>query len=310
MARSAVSPGRFDDLAAACTAAGLRNVRDAPVSELTTYRIGGPAAVLVRAGSPGDLTSLAAVLAQHPVDVLVVGRGSNLLVADTGFAGLVVTLDGDFEVIDLDERSVTAGGAVALPVLSRRCASAGHTGLEFYVGIPGSVGGAVAMNAGGHGAQTADVLVDADVVDLTTATESTMSAEALDFGYRRSSLTATSVVAAARFATMHDDPRRCEERIAEIVRWRREHQPGGANAGSVFTNPPDTSAGALIDAAGLKGLRVGGAVVSEKHANFFQADEGATATDVAALVGEVRRRVSLHSGVDLVPELRMIGFEP
>ena len=301
-----------DALAARLAAAGVRVERDVLVAELTTYRVGGPVAVLARAGSPAELGALAAALTGEPVPpLLVVGRGSNLLVADTGFAGLGLVLDGAFDTLalDADATTVQVGAAVALPVLARRSAAAGYTGLEFFVGIPGSVGGAVRMNAGGHGRETADVLVTAHVADLAAGGEpAPRSVAALGFGYRRSALSSTEVVTGAVFRVVAGDVETAEAEVASIVRWRREHQPGGSNAGSVFANPPGDSAGRLIDSLGLKGMRVGGAVVSPKHANFFQAEPGATAADVRSLVLEVRRRVLEATGVALVPELRMIGF--
>ena len=286
--------------------------RDVPLARLTTYHLGGPVAVLVRAGSPAALAAVARVVRAHAPPLLVVGRGSNLLVADDGFAGLGVVLTGDFERVDLDSAPgvVNAGGAVALPVLARRAAGAGKGGLEFFVGIPGSVGGAVRMNAGGHGRETADVLVRARVVDLAgTGEEEARGVPELALGYRRSSLAPSEVVTGAELRVEPSTPATSEAMIDEVVRWRREHQPGGANAGSVFANPEGDSAGRLIDAAGLKGLRVGGAVVSSKHANFFQAEPGATADDVFRLAAEVRRRVHDASGVLLEPELRMVGFD-
>ena len=201
-----------------------------------------------------------------------------------------------------------AGGSASLPVLARRAAASGVAGLEFYVGIPGSVGGAVRMNAGGHGRETREVLLDVDLLDLRGGVRTTRAAGAFDFGYRHSNLDDHTVVCAARFAGSRDSPEACGERIDAIVRWRREHQPGGANAGSVFSNPPGDSAGRLIDAAGLKGLRVGGAVVSEKHANFIVAGPTATAGDVRALLGEVRARVAEATGTRLQTEVRLIGF--
>jgi UDP-N-acetylmuramate dehydrogenase len=285
-----------------------------PFAELSTYRIGGPVAVLTRVPSVDALAAVAAVTRRHRPRLLVIGRGSNLLMSDAGFSGLVVLLEGDFESVELPERDdahVRAGGAVPLPVLARRTAAAGLAGLEFYVGIPGSVGGAVRMNAGGHGRETLEVLRRAWVLDLAGDDERTAPLERsvsdLDLGYRKSNLGASDVVCTAEFAVEPDDASACEARVADIVRWRREHQPGGQNAGSVFRNPPGDSAGRLIDAAGLKGLRVGGAVVSEKHANFFQAEPGATARDVRDLVAEVRRRVARATGVELVPELHIVG---
>jgi UDP-N-acetylmuramate dehydrogenase len=290
----------------------------ASFAELSTYRVGGRVAVLVRVHDVDALTVVAAMARRHRPRLLVIGRGSNLLVSDAGFSGLVVVLEGEFEAIDLpaggagEKKSpLRAGGAVPLPVLARRAARAGFAGLEFFVGIPGSVGGAVRMNAGGHGRETVEVLQQAWVLDLLDDTRNVAAqarpARDLDLGYRHSNLRASEVVTAAEFTVTPDDTDACEARVAEIVRWRREHQPGGQNAGSVFRNPPGDSAGRLIDAAGLKGLRVGAAVVSDKHANFFQAEQGATARDVIDLVAEVQRRVAEATGVELVPELHVVG---
>jgi UDP-N-acetylmuramate dehydrogenase len=301
-----------DALAARLAGAGVRVERDVSVADLTTYHVGGPVAVLARAGSTGELAVLADALTGHALPpLLVVGRGSNLLVADAGFPGLGLVLDGEFDALDLrtDAATVRAGAAVALPVLARRAAAAGRVGLEFYVGIPGSVGGAVRMNAGGHGRETADVLLEAEVADLAAGGVPTVRPlAALGFGYRCSAISSTEVVTGAGFRVADGDAPAAEAEVAAIVRWRREHQPGGSNAGSVFANPAGDSAGRIIDSLGLKGLRVGGAVVSPKHANFFQAESGASADDVRRLVVEVRRRVLDATGVTLVPELRMVGF--
>ncbi|HVM40155.1 MAG TPA: UDP-N-acetylmuramate dehydrogenase [Acidimicrobiia bacterium] len=308
--------GDVDVLAARLAPAlGERMRRRVPLAGFTTYRLGGPAAVFVDAASADDLLAVRAALAEAPsVPVLVVGRGSNLLVAERGFDGVAVHLGGEFETIEMGGEMVTAGGGVALPVLARQAAAAGRAGLEFYVGIPGSVGGAVRMNAGGHGRETCEVLARAWTVDLAVdgggaAGLVERPAGALDFGYRHSGIAPTEVVVRAEFAVQRDDAEACERRISEIVQWRREHQPGGSNAGSVFRNPPGDSAGRLIDACGLKGHRVGGAEVSPKHANFFQAGKDATADDVRALVLDVQRRVEEATGVRLEPELKMVGFE-
>src|SRR5262245_7704356 len=230
--------------------------RDVPFAELTTYRLGGPAAVLVRVPDVDALAALADVVGAGDVPVLVVGRGSNLLVADHGFPGVAVVLTGDFAHLALAAADrvgvVAAGAAVPLPVLARRAAAAGVAGLEFFVGIPGSVGGAVRMNAGGHGRETAQVLRRAWVLDLLgdagEATAGVRTPADLELGYRHSNLRASEVVTAAEFTVTPDDRAACEARVAEIVRWRRAHQPGGQNAGSVFRNPPGDSAGRLIDA--------------------------------------------------------------
>jgi UDP-N-acetylmuramate dehydrogenase len=291
---------------------GALVTRAASSASFTTYRCGGPFAVLVRVEREAELHAVAATLADAPrVEVLVVGRGSNLLVADAGFAGVALVLGGAFDGITFDRAgpTVAAGGAVALPVLARRAAAAGVGGLEFYVGIPGSVGGAVRMNAGGHGDDTAAVLQSARVFDLGRDDFAELPVTDLGLGYRTSTLGPRAVVTDASFAGAPADPAVCAQRIDEIVRWRREHQPGGQNGGSVFTNPPGDAAGRLIDACGLKGLRVGGAVVSEKHANFFVAEPGARADDVRTLIAEVQRRVETETGVRLEPELRLVGFE-
>lgn len=285
--------------------------RDVPFVELTTYRLGGPAAIVVRAGSTDDVDAVAALTGDVPV--LVVGRGSNLLVADEGFAGVAVLLDGDLAAVEAAPGggTVVAGGGVRLPVLARQTAAAGLGGLEFYVGIPGSVGGAVRMNAGGHGRDTSEVLRRAWVADLGAGRAGPVQewgpAE-LSFGYRRSAVGPGCAVLRAEFSVAPRPPVDCEAEIDEVVRWRRANQPGGSNAGSVFTNPPGDSAGRLIDACGLKGFAVGGARVSERHANFFQAEAGARAGDVVALVLEVRRRVAAETGIHLDPELRPVAF--
>ncbi|MDZ4827229.1 MAG: UDP-N-acetylmuramate dehydrogenase [Actinomycetota bacterium] len=284
---------------------------DAPSAPLTTYRCGGRVAVLVRANSEDDVLALAESI-DGDVPVVVIGRGSNLLVADSGFAGVAIVLGGELDgvEIDTDTSVVVAGGATPLPVLARRSAAAGVTGLEFFVGIPGSVGGAVRMNAGGHGSETADVLVRARVLSLADGAARDVDTKALDLGYRASAVDPRSVVVGAVFQGRAGLVADCEARVDEIVRWRREHQPGGQNAGSVFTNPPGDAAGRLIEAAGCKGLRVGAVVVSPKHANFFVAEPGARAGDVVALIREVQQRVEMNTGIHLEPELHLVGFAP
>ena len=192
---------------------------------------------------------------------------------------------------------------------ARRTAGAGLTGLEWAVGVPGSVGGAVRMNAGGHGSDVSRTFVRCRLVDLGTGEDAEAGAARLAFGYRSSSVGPDQVVAWAAFELAAGDRAASEAQISDIVRWRRENQPGGQNAGSVFTNPPGDSAGRLIDATGCRGLRVGSAVVSEKHANFFIADAGGSADDVYALMRTVRDRVRDTQAVTLEPETRLVGFE-
>ena len=210
---------------------------------------------------------------------------------------------------DSSGTSVTAGGATSLPVLARRTVADGLAGFEWAVGVPGSIGGAVRMNAGGHGSDMSSVLVTATTLDLATGVVRVRPADGLALGYRSSDIGASEVVTSAELRLTVGERVVGEERLAGIVRWRRENQPGGQNSGSVFTNPAGDSAGRLIDAAGLRGRRLGSAVVSERHANFIQADEGGSADDVRSLMDEVVRRVAEVHGVRLVPETVMVGFE-
>ena len=284
--------------------------RDAPLGALTTYRVGGNAALFVEVEDESGLIAVKGAVASSRVDVVAIGRGSNLLVSDRGFPGLAVTLGEQFAAIDLtDAGRVRAGAAASLPVVARRTASAGLTGFEWAVGVPGSVGGAVRMNAGGHGSDMASCLIRYRFVDLHGGPDGEADAAQLAYGYRKSTLAPHHLVVAAELQLSPGDAEASGAEIAEIVRWRREHQPGGQNAGSIFTNPDGDSAGRLIEACGLKGFRVGSAHVSTKHANFFQADEGGSANDVHALIEEVRRRVREEAGVDLHPEVRLVGFD-
>jgi UDP-N-acetylmuramate dehydrogenase len=283
--------------------------RDRPLGPLTTYRVGGPAARFVTVESMLDLRAAVQAATAGSLPVLVVGRGSNLLVADEGFPGLALQLGAAFADLDVRGAVVRAGGAASLPVVARRTAAMGLTGFEWAVGVPGSVGGAVRMNAGGHGSDMAACLVDARVVDLHgDGSVRQIPARELRLSYRHSGVRDDQVVVQVTLALARCEPADAEARLDEIVRWRREHQPGGQNAGSVFTNPPGDSAGRLIDAAGCKGLRVGTAHVSSKHANFIQADEDGRAGDVRALMQEVRRRVHDAFGIELVAETRLVGW--
>lgn len=316
-----VRPG--DGLRAVAGALGARATQDKPLGPLTTYGVGGTAALYVEIEGPDDLAAVRRAWSQHaaagapPPQVFVLGRGSNLLVADEGFAGIVLHLGGGFAGIDLPAPGCTggaapvvvrAGAAVALPVLARRVADAGWSGLSWAVGVPGSVGGAVRMNAGGHGSDLASCLVRYDWIDLASDAGGTDGVTRLAYGYRSSSVAATQVVVAAELAVTPGSAEEEQAAVSAIVRWRREHQPGGSNAGSVFTNPEGDSAGRLIEAAGLKGFRLGTAHVSEKHANFIQADKDGRADDVHALMGHVREVVAEHSGVVLQAEVRLLGF--
>ena len=293
----------------AAAALGRSAERDVPVGPLTTYRVGGAAALFMRVESDDDLERLADAVQRSGIEVLVVGNGSNLLVADEGFDGLAIVLGESFAEVAIAGSTVTAGAGALLPVVARRSAAAGLTGFGWAVGVPGSIGGAVRMNAGGHGSDMAASLTRVRVVDLRTGDDGWMAASDLAFAYRHSSIAPHHLVVAAELALAPGDRARSEAEIADIVKWRREHQPGGQNAGSVFTNPPDDSAGRLIDAAGCKGMRYGTAAVSEKHANFFIADAAGRADDVYALMQMVQARVLERHGVRLEPETRLVGFD-
>ena len=283
---------------------------DVPLGPLTTYGVGGAAALLATVPGPDDLTLVAEAVVASGIDVLVVGLGSNLLVSDDGFDGLVVVLGPGFAEIDVDGTTVRAGARAKLPVVARQSAAAGLTGFEWASGIPGSMGGAVRMNAGVHESDLAAVLARVRVVDLRSGEDGVVETDELDLRYRSSSLRAEQVVVWAELELEPGDPEVAKALIKEKTLWRREHQPGGRNAGSVFTNPPGDSAGRLIDAAGLKGRRVGTAEVSPKHANFIQADEGGRAADVWALMAEVQRSVFAETGISLHPETVLVGLDP
>jgi UDP-N-acetylmuramate dehydrogenase len=311
-----MAPTAHDQFDALARLLGPRAARRRPLGPLTTYGVGGPAALLVEVDSQTDLNDLRAALAGRGLAVCVIGRGSNLLVADAGFEGVAVRLGQGFNSVRLPEAGppasgpfvVRTGASTPLPVLARRAADAGWAGLTWAVGVPGSVGGAVRMNAGGHGADMAGCLLRYTWVDLLSEDGGTDDVARLRYGYRKSSIGPAEVVVEAELAVSPGEAAAEQAALSSIVAWRRQHQPGGFNAGSVFTNPPDAPAGELIEEAGLKGFRLGTAHVSEKHANFIQADKGGRADDVWALMEHVHARVLAHSGVSLSTEVRLLGF--
>ena len=294
---------------AAAAILGGRAQRGVSLGLHTTYRVGGPAALFVAVEDESAVEAVTDAVRTTGVDVLVVGKGSNLLVADAGFPGLALVLGDAFAAVDVVGTSLRAGGAASLPVVARRSVAAGLAGFEWAVGVPGSIGGAVRMNAGGHGSDMAATLVGVRVVDLRTGEDGEVPAASLQLGYRCSSLAPEHLVLHAELALTAGDPSLGAAELAEIVAWRRANQPGGPNAGSVFTNPPGDSAGRLIDAAGGKGLRVGTAQVSAKHANFIQSDAGGRADDVRDLMVAIQDLVRVHAGVELTAETRCVGFD-
>jgi len=292
---------------AALQAEGLV-VADVELAPLTTYKFGGRARWYCVAPDVAAVERSVSAASADGLPLLVVGRGSNLVISDSGFPGLVLQLGGELASIDIDAAGVvTSGAAVPLPRLARLCAKAGRGGLEFLVAVPGSVGGAVRMNAGCHGSETGEWLLSATVFRPGLGLLVVQRAE-MEMSYRHNSLPAGDIVLQAKLRTEPRLRAESEAIMREITQWRKENQPGGTfNAGSVFKNPPGTSAGFLIDSTGLKGFTVGGARVSERHANFFEAVPGARAQDVFDLVWEVQRRVRDASGIALEPEIRFAG---
>lgn len=274
----------------------------------TTYKVGGPARLFAE---PDDLEDLRSILLATPngMPVFILGRGSNVVISDAGFDGLVLRLGRSFAAIEVrDDGLIVAGGATPLPKLARAAAVAGRSGLSFFVGIPGSVGGAVRMNAGGHGSDTSTVLVSVIIVDSETGDIRQRTSESLELGYRSSNLGVTDIIAQATFATSNGDPTALEGQLREVTRWRKEHQPGGTlNAGSVFKNPAGAYAGQIIDELGLKGHSVGPVSVSAVHANFMVANSGAKAIDIYRFVHNIQARVREHTGKQLEPEIRFVG---
>lgn len=289
---------------------GVTVTESVPVGPYCTYRVGGDLAVLATVSSSSALVGVASLIAAVDAPTLTIGRGSNLLVSDAGFSGVAIHLDGDFDGIEIDGTTVTAGAAADLPRVARATVKEGLTGFEWAVGVPGSIGGAVRMNAGGHGSDMATSLVSAEIVDLHLGGMFVRPSDSLDLAYRHSNVTAWQLVVSATLELQEGEPEAGQQMLSEIVAWRREHQPGGANSGSVFTNPDGDSAGRLIDKAGCKGMRVGSAHVSEKHANFIQVDADGAADDVFALMVQVIGRVRRKHGVVLSAETQLVGFAP
>lgn len=285
--------------------------RDYPLARLTTIRTGGAAEFFARPGTLEALERLLAWAGAQGLEVGVVGSGSNLLVADLGVRGLVLKLDKELSTIDLHGTRIHCGGGARLPTVSARAAQAGLTGIEFGVSIPGTVGGAVRMNANAYGGELARVLEWVDVVRADGTERKTP--DQLGFAYRRSSLRPGEVVARASFALSEAASDEVKATLADMRARRKAAQPSGIKTfGSTFKNPDDPraegrTAGQLLDAAGCRGLRIGGAGFSGKHANFIENHGDATTADVVAVMAEGRRRVRESFGVALEPEVQALG---
>jgi UDP-N-acetylmuramate dehydrogenase len=284
-----------------------RLLPDASLKDLTWFRVGGPAQALF---SPADEEDLAAFLDALPeeVPVTVIGLGSNLIVRDGGVPGVVVRLGGKgFGQIELEGERIRVGTAVPDVKVARAAADAGLDGLAFYRGIPGSIGGALRMNAGAHGGETTDVLVEARGVDRQGNVRRFGHAE-MGFAYRRSAVPPDVILTEAVFQGRPGDRAAIQAEMDRVTEAREAAQPiKEKTGGSTFKNPPGQKAWQLIDAAGCRGLVVGDAQVSEMHCNFLINRGAATAADIEALGEEVRRRVREHSGVELEWEIKRIG---
>ncbi len=278
------------------------------LAPLTTFRIGGPAALFLEPESEPDLVAASEAVRQTRIPFAILGKGSNVLVADEGFAGLVLRLGRGYRWSARDGDRLTAGGAMPLPALAGVALAHGLSGLEFGVAIPASLGGAVRMNAGAHGGSLGDVIENVDVFGLADGTARRVTADDAGFSYRRSALPADAAVVGATVRLGAGSPAEIRVRMDEAREWRRRTQPlAEPNCGSVFKNPPGDHAARLIEQVGAKGRTVGLASVSTKHANFIVASEGATAADVLTLVREVQDLVAERSGVRLEPEVHLLG---
>ena len=298
-------------LAALCQLEEIPVLWDEPMKNHTSFKIGGPAAALCAPKNRRQLRELVGFVQREGVDSWYIGNGSNLLVSDAGLNGIAILLDSSFDgEIELDGTVLLAPAGKKLSAVCAAACAAGLTGLEFAYGIPGSVGGAVYMNAGAYGGEMKDVLASARVLSPDGSAE-TMGAEELGLSYRHSALEGSGrVLTGAVFRLRPDSGAEIAARMRALAEKRRASQPlEWPSAGSTFKRPQGGYAAAMIDQAGLKGLAVGGAKVSEKHAGFIINAGGATYADVTALIAEVQRRVFERFGVMLEPEVRILGPE-
>ncbi|MBO9542745.1 UDP-N-acetylmuramate dehydrogenase [bacterium] len=278
-----------------------------PLAPFTSWRVGGPARYFFEPDSVPALQEALGWAAREGLKVFVLGKGSNLLISDEGFDGLVIRLGSAMGAVSVEGETVRAGAGCATNILMKACAEQDRGGFEFLTTIPGTLGGVVFMNGGAHGACMADFLVEATVLMPDLSIRVFSNAE-MGYSYRHSRLhDEGGVVLEAVLRTEPKPKAEVQQAVSELAKWRRARQPQGLSAGSVFTNPPGTSAGRLIEEAGCKGLTVGRAQVSEVHANFFVNMGGAKAEDLLSLIVEVQRRVHAAHGLWLHPEVRGVG---
>jgi len=289
---------------------GVKAERDAPLARFTTMRVGGRADLLATAHNAFELRALVRFARSHDLPFLLLGRGSNVVISDRGVRGLVIHVKAEGSRIE-GERYIAEAG-VPMARAATETQRAGLSGLEFGLAIPGCVGGAIWGNAGAHGADVASILETADVLG-SDGREARLAVDELGLSYRDSRFkhedAAGEVVIQATFRLEPAAPETIAERLDDIRRWRRDHQPLGIpSAGSAFRNPASgPSAGERIDAAGLKGFRIGGAAVSEKHANFIVNDGRGSAADVRRVADHLRATILDRDGVELVPEIEFVG---
>ncbi|HSY78019.1 MAG TPA: UDP-N-acetylmuramate dehydrogenase [Verrucomicrobiae bacterium] len=286
---------------------GARVRASMPLAELTSFRIGGPADLFVAVEDETELMHAKAAAYRAGIPCFCLGAGTNLLVSDRGMRGLVIRLGDGFSKIKIDDAKVVAGAAAAFGTLVQEVVDRGLAGLEFGEGIPGTVGGGLVMNAGAFGGEIAKVVTL--VHGVTEAGEAlALSKDDVKFAYRRTELPAHFIITRVDFELARGDRAHLTARVAELHAKRASRQPRGVpNAGSIFKNPPGNFAGKLLEGAGLKGTRLGGAAFSDQHANFIVNLGGAQAAEVRALIDMARNKVKEQSGVWLEPEVRLVG---
>jgi UDP-N-acetylmuramate dehydrogenase len=291
--------------------AGLKVKRTEPMARYTSMKVGGPADYFIEAATEQALQGLLVLLHRTGTAFYLLGNGSNVLISDRGISGVVVRLAGEFKSAEWREDGdivrLRVGAAHGMTQLVREAARRGYSGLEFAEGIPGTVGGALVMNAGAYGSEIENVVERVEGLTRQGQAASWSRAE-MTFTYRESHLPEGTVVTRVAMRLHKDEPVRVKSKVDELVRKRKNSQPTGfPNSGSMFRNPPSDFAGRLIEAAGLKGKRIGQSQISERHANFVVNHGGAKADDVRALMELARSEVKRQFGIELVPEVRLVG---
>jgi len=282
--------------------------KDEPMSAHTSWKVGGPADYFFSPESLEELREIVRAGGKYGLPLYIVGNGTNLLVLDGGIRGLVVNIGAPFNYTDHSNSFLTAGAGTPMPVLAKSACEAGLSGLEFAIGIPGSLGGALVMNAGSFGSYIGERVQSVKVVDFQGRVN-TLPEEELSFTYRDSSLAGAGIIVEACLGLTRGDPQQIAGTMEDFTARRRSRHPHLPSAGSVFRNPADEPAGKIIEAAGGKGMRIGGAQVSEKHANFIVNTGDATAADILQLIRAVQQLVKDKFGIELQPEVRIVGEE-